>query len=139
MKNSSVFNCTLIELDKHTHENGNISVVENQKDVPFDIQRVYYLYDIPGGEERGAHAHRELEQLIIAASGSFDVVLYDGNVKRTFTLNRPFIGLHVVPGLWRELNNFSSGSICMVLASHKYDEKDYIRDLNEFIQYKQKR
>ncbi len=132
MNKTSVFDCSLIELDKHHHEKGNISIVENGKDVPFDINRVYYLYDIPGGEDRGAHAHKDLRQLIIAASGSFDIVLDDGNVKRSITLNRPYIGLLVVPGIWRELINFSSGSICMVLASHKYDEDDYIRDYNEF-------
>lgn len=129
---STVFNCSLVELNKHEHETGNLSVVENNKEVPFDINRVYYLYDIPGGEDRGAHAHKELNQLIIAASGSFDIVLDDGNVKRSITLNRPYIGLIVVPGIWRELINFSSGAICMVLASHKYDENDYIRDYNEF-------
>ena len=98
--------------------------------------RVYYLYDVPGGEERGGHAHKELSQLIVAASGSFDVVLDDGTTKKTITLNRPYQGLYVVPGIWRELVNFSSGSSCLVLASHKYDESDYIRDYNEFLKYK---
>ena len=132
MKKSNVFDCSIIELDKHHHQTGNISVVENGKEVPFDINRIYYLYDIPGGEDRGAHAHKDLRQLIIAASGSFDIILDDGNVKRSITLNRPYIGLLVVPGIWRELINFSSGAICMVLASHKYDENDYIRNYNEF-------
>lgn len=136
MNKTSVFDCSLIELNKHHHEKGNISIVENGKEVPFDVKRVYYLYDIPGGEDRGAHAHKELRQLIIAASGSFDIVLDDGKVKRTITLNRPYIGLLVVSGIWRELINFSSGSICMVLASHKYCEMDYIRDYNEFLNYK---
>lgn len=136
MKKSNVFNCSVIELDKHHHEKGNISVVENEKEVPFDVNRIYYLYDIPGGEERGAHAHKALKQLIIAASGSFDIILDDGNVKRSVTLNRPYIGLLVVPGIWRELINFSSGAICMVLASHKYDESDYIRNYEEFLKYK---
>jgi len=133
---SSVFDCSVIELAKNHHQKGNISVVENYADVPFSIKRIYYLYDIPGGEDRGAHAHKELKQLIIAASGSFDIILDDGNVKRSITLNRPYIGLLVVPGIWRELINFSSGAICMVLASEVYDEMDYIRDYNEFLNLK---
>lgn len=137
MMKTSVYNCTILELSKHHSERkGSITVVENQLTVPFEVKRIYYLYDIPGGEERGAHAHKELSQLIIAASGSFDVVLDDGNVKRTYTLNRPYEGLYVVPGMWRELRNFSSGAVCMVLASHKYDREDYLRDYQEFIHYK---
>lgn len=137
MIESSVFDCTMIEMDKHHSDNkGNITVVENNKTIPFEVKRVYYLYDIPGGEERGAHAHKELKQLIIAASGSFDVVLNDSNVKRTFSLNRPYQGLLVVPGIWRELNNFSSGSVCLVMASMEYDEKDYIREYSEYVDYK---
>jgi dTDP-4-dehydrorhamnose 3,5-epimerase-like enzyme len=112
-------------------------VVENLKTVPFEIRRAYYLYDVPGGESRGGHAHRELQQLIMAVSGSFDVVVSDGNIKRTILLNRPYHGLYIVPGIWRELNNFSSGAVCLVLASHPYDETDYIRDYNEFINYRQ--
>lgn len=139
MKNSTIFDCSILELDKHNHEKGNISIVENGKEVPFDINRVYYLYDIPGGEDRGAHGHKELRQLIIAASGSFDIILDDGNVKRSITLNRPYIGLLVVPGIWREIINFSSGAICMVLASHNYDENDYIRDYIEFLNLKKTR
>ena len=135
--NFTVYDCTIIELDKHhSDRKGNITVVENNETVPFEIKRTYYLYDIPGGEERGAHAHKELRQLIIAASGSFDVVLNDGNVKRTFTLNRPYQGLLVVPGIWRELNNFSSGSVCLVLASMPYEVEDYIRDYDEFLEFK---
>lgn len=137
-KTSTVNDCTLIELDKHAHEKGNITVVENGVDVPFDIKRVYYLYDIPGGETRGGHAHYGLKQLIVAVSGSFDVQLDDGNEKRTFTLNRPYQGLLVTPGLWRELENFSSGSVCLVLASLEYDEADYIRSYNDFLAYKQR-
>ena len=137
MKKSSVYDCTIIELDKHHHEKGNISVVENDKTIPFEIKRTYYLYDVPGGESR--HAHKELSQLIIAASGSFTVTLDDGNVKRTFQLNRPYQGLYVVPGIWRTLDDFSSGSVCLVLASHKYDEADYIRDYNDFINYKKEK
>ena len=136
MKQTTVYDCTIIELDKHHHQKGNISVVENNKTIPFGVKRVYYLYDIPGGESRGGHAHKELFQLVIAASGSFNVTLNDGNVKRTFTLNRPYQGLLIVPGIWRELNDFSSGAVCLVLASHKYDEEDYIRNYNEFILYK---
>lgn len=136
MRTSRVYDCTVIELNKHHVPQGNISVVENNKEVPFGIKRVYYLYDVPGGESRGAHAHKELYQLIIAASGSFTVTLDDGEVKRTFLLNRPYQGLLIVPGIWRTLDDFSSGSVCMVLASEKYDEKDYIRTYEEFINYK---
>lgn len=137
MKNNRVYDCSLIEFDKHEHESGNISIVENNIEIPFGIKRVYYLYDIPGGEDRGAHAHKELQQLIIAASGSFDIIIDDGSIKRTITLNRPYIGLLMVPGIWRELVNFSSGAICMVLASHKYDEKDYIRNYDDFLKFKE--
>lgn len=136
MNSSTVYHCTMIELDKHHHEKGNITVVENGKTVPFDVQRTYYLYDIPGGESRGGHAHKELYQLIVAASGSFSVTLDDGKVKRTFLLNRPYQGLLVVPGIWRTLDDFSSGSVCLVLASMKYSECDYIREYGEFIEYK---
>jgi len=137
MNNSSVYDCSIIELDKHhSDRKGNISVVENKKTIPFDVKRVYYLYDVPGGESRGSHAHKKLSQLIVAASGSFSVTLNDGNVKRTFILNRPYQGLYVVPGIWRELDDFSSGSVCMVLASSKYDASDYIRDYDEFIKFK---
>jgi hypothetical protein len=136
MKKSTVYNCTVIELDKHHHEKGNISVVENNKTIPFGVERTYYLYDVPGGESRGGHAHKELQQLIIAASGSFSVTIDDGKVKRTFLLNRPYQGLLIVPGIWRELDDFSSGSVCLVLASHKYDEADYIRSYDEFLEYK---
>lgn len=137
MNKSSVYDCTIIELDKHhSDRKGNISVVENYRDIPFEVRRTYYLYDVPGGESRGAHAHKELSQLIIAASGSFTVTLDDGNVKRTFLLNRPYQGLYIVPGIWRTLDDFSSGSVCLVLASHGYDENDYIRDYNKFIKLK---
>ncbi|WP_294608943.1 FdtA/QdtA family cupin domain-containing protein [uncultured Bacteroides sp.] len=137
MKKSSVYDCTMIELDcHHSDRNGNISVVENNLTVPFEVKRTYYLYDVPGGENRGGHAHKDLSQLIIAASGSFTVTLDDGNVKRTFMLNRPYQGLYVVPGIWRTLDDFSSGAVCLVLASHVYDENDYIRDYNDFIEYK---
>lgn len=135
MKKNSVYDCSIIELDKHHHEKGNITVVENGISVPFSIKRVYYLYDVPGGESRGGHAHKGLYQLIVAASGSFTVTLDDGKVKRTFLLNRPYQALMVVPGIWRTLDDFSSGSVCLVLASECYTEEDYIRDYDEFITY----
>lgn len=133
---NTVNDCRVLQLDKNHREKGNITVIENRTVVPFDIDRVYYLYDVPGGEERGGHAHKELCQLIVAASGSFDVVLDDGKEKRTVTLNRPYQGLYIVPGIWRELVNFSSGSSCLVLASHRYEEADYIRNHSKFIDYK---
>lgn len=137
MKKTTVYDCSIIEINKHhSDRKGNISVVENGKTVPFDVKRVYYLYDVPGGEERGAHAHKELCQLLVAASGSFNVTLDDGNVKRTFTLNRPYQGLLIVPGIWRTLDDFSSGSVCLVLASMVYDAADYIRDYSEYLKYK---
>lgn len=132
-----VFDCTMIELDKHhSNRNGNLTVVENGKTLPFDVKRAYYLYDVPGGESRGAHAHKELEQLIIAASGSFTVTLFDGKVKRSFFLNRPYQGLYVKPGIWRDLDDFSSGAVCLVLASEIYKKDDYIRDYNEFLEFR---
>lgn len=138
MRNNSVFDCTMVELSRHhSDRKGDISVVENGKTLPFDVKRVYYLYDVPGGESRGGHAHKELSQLIVAASGSFTVTLDDGKVKRTFMLNRPYQGLYVVPGIWRDLDDFSSGAVCMVLASHEYDPQDYIRDYDEFLKEKQ--
>ncbi len=123
-------------LDKHHHTKGNITVVENNKTIPFEVKRTYYLYDVPGGESRGGHAHIELSQLIIAASGSFRVMLDDGNVKRSFLLNRPYQGLYIVPGIWRELDDFSSGSVCLVLASNLYEEVDYIREYQLYKKFK---
>lgn len=140
MRISSVYDCTMIELDKHhSDRKGNLTVVENLKTVPFDVKRTYYLYDVPGGESRGGHAHKELSQLIIAASGSFTVTLDDGTVKRAFHLNRPYQGLYIVPGIWRTLDDFSSGSVCLVLASYGYDEEDYIRVYDDFITYKSRK
>ncbi len=136
-KKTTVMDCELIELDKNHRERGNITVAENGGIIPFDINRVYYLYDVPGGEERGGHAHKELQQMLVAAGGSFDVVLDDGCQTRTITLNRPYQGLKIVPGIWRELKNFSSGSCCLVLASHKYDENDYFRNYQSFQQFKE--
>lgn len=136
MKKSTVYDCSIIEIDKHHHEKGNISVIENNITVPFDVKRVYYLYDVPSGEARGGHAHKALRQLIVAASGSFNVTIDDGSVKRTFYLNHPYQGLLIVPGIWRELDDFSSGSVCLVLASEIYDEQDYIREYSEFKKHK---
>ena len=136
MKPNSAYDCTIVDLPQVHSEAGNITAIENNKDIPFEIKRIYYLYDIPGGEDRGAHGHKKLEQFIIAASGSFDVTIDDGQNKRTFSLNHPNRALHLVPGMWRELSNFSSGAICLVLASEKYDEKDYIRKYTEFLDFK---
>ena len=133
----TVNDCNIVELDRHhSQRKGDISVVENGKEVPFDVKRIYYLYDVPGGADRGGHAHKELYQLIVAASGAFTVELDDGTNKKAFTLNRPYQGLLIKPGIWRTLTDFSSGSICMVLASEKYDEKDYIRNYNDFGKYR---
>ena len=135
----SVFDCTMVELDRHhSDRKGNLTVVENGTTLPFDVKRVYYLYDVPGGENRGAHAHKELSQLIVAASGSFTVTLDDGNCKRSFFLNRPYQGLYVKPGLWRDLVDFSAGAVCMVLASDVYKANDYIRNYDDFINYRQR-
>ena len=137
MIESKVFDCSLIELDRHhSDRKGNLSVVENGNTLPFDVKRVYYLYDVPGGESRGGHAHIAQSQLIVAVSGSFTVTLDDGNMKRTFLLNHPYQGLHIVPGLWRTLDDFSSGAVCVVLASEIFDEKDYIRDYKDFLKRK---
>lgn len=137
MAGYSVYDCSVIELDRHhSDRKGNLTVVENGVTVPFDVKRIYYLYDVPGGESRGAHAHKKLSQLIVAVSGSFRVTLDDGNVKRSFILNRPYQGLFVRPGLWRDLDDFSSGAVCMVLASDVYSEEDYIRTYNQFLEFK---
>lgn len=125
--------CRLIELPKITDPRGNLTFVEGGNHIPFDIKRVYYLYDVPGGSDRGAHAHKNLHQFVIAMSGSFDIVLDDGDRQRRFHLNRSYYGLYVCPMMWRTLDNFSSGGVCMVLASERYDESDYIRDYDEFI------
>jgi len=130
--NNSVYDCVILPLSKIKNRAGNITIIEGQTNIPFNVRRIYYLYDIPGGEYRGGHAHKELHQLIVAASGSFNVLLDDGKNKKIVTLNRPDYGLMVVPGIWRELFEFSSGGICLVLASHKYDQDDYIRDYTKF-------
>lgn len=125
--------CTMINLPKISDPRGNLTFIEGSRHVPFDIQRVYYLYDVPGGAERGGHAHKALHQLIIAMSGSFDVLLDDGKKKKRVHLSRSYNGLYICPMIWRELDNFSSGSVCMVLASNKYEESDYYRDYHEFM------
>ena len=138
MEKFSVNDCSVLDLNKHhSDRKGNLTVVQNGVTVPFDIKRVYYLYDVPGGESRGSHAHRELSQLIVAASGSFRVALDDGTAKRAFVLNRPYQGLLVKPGIWRDLDDFSSGAVCMVLASEVYQPEDYIRDYDEFLSFRQ--
>lgn len=129
----SIKDCKIIDLPKITDPRGNLSVIEGNVQIPFDIKRVYYLYDVPGGSERGGHAHLELQQLIIAISGSFDVILKDGFETEKFHLNRSYYGLYVPNMIWRELNNFSSGSVCLVFASTVYDEADYIRDYRQFL------
>ena len=126
-------NCQIIELPKIKDPRGNLTFIESGKHIPFDIQRVYYLYDVPGGAERGGHAHRELQQIIIAMSGSFDILLDDGYQKKQFNLNRSYYGLYICPMIWRSIDNFSSGSVCMVLASNLYDEADYYRNYEEFL------
>ena len=125
--------CKIIQLPKTTDPRGNLTFIEGGRQIPFDIRRVYYLYDVPGGSTRGGHAHKALHQLIIAMSGSFDVVLDDGSQQQRFHLNRSYYGLYVCPMLWRELDNFSSGSVCMVLASNLYDEVDYYRDYDLYL------
>ena len=132
MKGTSIYNCNVIELPKIHNRAGNITPINSSIEIPFDINRVYYLYDVPGGESRGGHAHKDLYQLVVAASGSFDVLLDDGKNRKVVNLNRPYYGLMVIPGIWRELLNFSSGAICMVLASNNYDESDYLRDYEQF-------
>ena len=135
--NGKINDCRTILLPKiHEREKGTLSFVENLENIPFAIKRIFYLYDIPGGESRGAHAHKECHQFLIAVSGSFEVQLDDGKVKKTVVLNQPFRGLHIPPAIWASEVNFSSGSICLVLASHTYDEKDYVRDYDLFLKEK---
>lgn len=135
MKKTTVYDCSVIELPKIETVGGNITPVHPQINVPFDIKRVFYSYDIPGGEARGAHAHKECHQFLIAASGAYEVLLDDGVNKRTVLLNRPFYGLHVPPGIWASEQAFSSGSICLVLASHGYCEEDYIRNYDDYLKF----
>lgn len=134
-KKPSVFDCSVIDLGKINFDEGNLTVIENNSSFPFSIKRVFYLYDIAGGESRGAHAHKECHQFLISASGSFEVSLDDGKFKRQVLLNRPDIGLHIPPGVWASEVNFSSGAICLVMASHQYNEADYIRSYDDFLKY----
>lgn len=136
MNNTTVFDCSIIEMPKRQNRAGNISIVENNASLPFNIKRVFYIYDIPGGEERGAHAHKECHQFLIAVSGSFEIEMDDGINKRTIALNRPYYGLHIPPGIWAAEKGFSSGAICLVLTSEGYKEDDYIREYPNYIAFK---
>lgn len=135
-KAQNIYSCDVLELSRIHNPSGNITIVQSDSLLPFRVKRVYYLYDVPGGSERGGHAHKALQQMIIAASGSFDVVLNDGLNKKIVQLNRPYYGLLVIPGIWREIVNFSSGAICLVLASEKFYPEDYIRDYTDFLKWK---
>jgi len=130
---SGVNQCKIVQLPRILEARGNLTFVEGGHHVPFDIKRIYYLYDIPGGTARGSHGHKKLEQLVIAMSGSFNITLDDGYEKKSFSLNRSYYGLYIPPMLWRDLDDFSSGAVCMVLASEKYDENDYYRDYDSFL------
>ncbi|MCM1094263.1 MAG: FdtA/QdtA family cupin domain-containing protein [Bacteroides sp.] len=137
MKQATLDDCRVLNLDTVNHQRrGNLTVCENGRNMPFDVKRVYYLYDVPGGESRGGHSHRELHEMIVAVSGSFTVTLDDGKEKRSYMLNRSNKGLHIVPGIWRTLDDFSSGAVCLVLASDKYIEADYIRLYEDFLDSK---
>ena len=138
-KQISVFDCAIVYLPQIGNRNGHITVVNNGVEIPFATKRVFYLYDLPGGESRGAHAHKACHQFLVAASGSFEVLLDDGHIKRQVMLNRPDMGVHIPPGIWASEINFSSGAICLVLASEKFDEEDYIRDYEDFIKYKNRK
>lgn len=132
---STVFDCNLLYLEQKGDRNGHITAVNNNIEIPFETKRIFYLYDIPGGESRGAHAHKECHQFLVAASGSYEVLLDDGKTKRQVLLNRPDIGLHIPPGIWASEINFSSGSICLVLASQEYNEADYLRNYEDYLKY----
>lgn len=136
MGSITVHDCKLLDFPKNHQLNGNLTSITNNVEVPFDIKRIYYLYDVPGGNSRGGHAHKDLHQIMIALSGSFTVTLDDGAQKKSFQLYQPYQGLLIPPGLWRDLDTFSSGSICMVLASAVYDEHDYFRDYEAFLKWK---
>jgi len=130
----SILDCKIVQLPKIQDQRGNLTFIESDRHIPFDIKRVYYLYDVPGGSSRAAHGHKKLHQLMIAMSGSFDVTLDDGSEKKTFHLNRSYSGLYIPPMMWRDLDNFSSGAVCMVLASEYYNEQDYFREYSDFLQ-----
>jgi hypothetical protein len=135
MTKKTVFDCTLIYLPQVGDRNGHITALNNYKEIPFEINRVFYLYDIPSGESRGAHAHKECHQFLLAASGSFEVLLDDGKIKRQILLNNPTVGLHIPPGIWASEINFSSNSVCLVIASEKYSEHDYIRNYDQYLEF----
>lgn len=130
-----VSDCRVVDLPKIYNEQGSITALENSKDIPFAVERIYYLYDVPSSSERGGHAHYDLEQYVIAACGSFTFILDDGVSKKEIFLNNPSKALYIKKGIWREIKDFSSGAICLVLASHTYDENDYIRDYEEYLKY----
>ena len=136
---SHIGDCRIITLDRHHHANGNLTAINNGAELPFNLERTFYIYDVPGGAERGGHSHYTCHEFIIAISGSFDVTVDDGTEQRTYTLNRPYQGLLVVPGIWRTLQNFSSGSVCLALASHHFDENDYVREYEDFLNLKKKK
>jgi len=136
MKHNRISNCRVIELPKIAGPRGNLTFVEQMRHLPFEFKRVYYLYDVPGGEERGGHAHRNLEQFVISVNGSFDILLDDGFEQKRVQLNRAYYGLYIPQMIWRSLDNFSSGSFCLVLASRYYDAEDYIRDYDDFLELK---
>jgi glyoxylate utilization-related uncharacterized protein len=129
----SLYDCSIIQFKKIKNRAGNITSIENNVDIPFSVKRIYYLYDVPSGETRGGHAHKDLEQVVFAVSGSFDITIDDGRTKKIVQLNRPDFGLYLPPGIWRDISNFSSGAVCLVLASEKFQEADYIRDYNNFL------
>lgn len=135
MKNLQIKNCNKIELQMHSFRAGNLSIYENCNDVPFDVKRVFYIYDIPGGQNRGAHAHKSCHQFLVAVSGAFDVEYTNGKQKGIIRLDRPNYGIHIPPGFWAAEKNFSSGAVCLVLTSHQYDESDYIRDYDDYLNY----
>ena len=135
----TIFNCDIIELKKIKNPVGSLTSVDDRESFPFEIKRVYYIYDVPGGSDRGGHAHKELEQYVIAVSGAFDIFLDDGKNKKLVRLDRPFLALHLRKGIWRETRNFTSGSICMVIASEEYQESDYIHDYEEFLKFRDER
>lgn len=136
MEKNTIDDCGVVALETHTNgRDGNLTVMQNGGSSPFPINRVYYLYDVPGGESRGGHAHRRLHEMLVAASGCFTVTISDGKNSRTVMLNRPNRGLHIVPGIWRTLDDFSSGAVCLVMSSMPYDEADYIRDYDEYLDY----
>ena len=139
LRNSRIADCSLITLPRISERSGSLTPIENSKEIPFDVERIFYLYDIPGGEMRGGHAHKECHQMLVAASGAFDVRVSDGKDEKIYRLDRPYFGLHIPPGVWAEELGFSSGSICLVLTSHAFDESDYWRDYDEFLKFKQER